>query len=383
MHENETSEYQFYQESKPKPRWRRMVFGFWILCLVAVLFGAGTLLVYKTGFTYNQMKTDDLDDILNGEAIATPAPQSGRTNILVLGLRGEDDPNGGLLTDTIMILSIKESTGEAALISVPRDLYVTMPGQNIKEKINYAYALGFEKKGAAGALLYSKIVISQVTGLYMNYAISIDHQAFRDIVDALGGVDVVLEQPFEEYAQWVQGGDTGASPFFVIKTMTNEQGQKAQRWVFHVPAGKSHLDGVSALYFARARYSSSDFDRVRRQQLLISAIKDKAFSLGVLANPLKIYQLLGSLGRNIRTDMPFTKMTEYVSLAKEIDPQKIAKRVFDTTPEGLLYAGKAENGAYILLPVGDNFSQVQKACREIFENPVSSTSHTPTPFQKK
>lgn len=377
--ENEQSEHQFYNEPEAKPRWRRVVFGFWILCLVGVLFGAGTLLVYKTGFTYNQIKTDDLEAILNGEAVATPTPQSGRINILLLGLRGEDDPNGGLLTDTIMILSIKESTGEVGLISIPRDLYVTMPGQNVKEKINYAYALGFEKKGAAGALLYSKIVISQVTGLYMNYAVSIDHRAFQDIVDALGGVDIYLDKPFEEYAQWVQGGDTGSSPFFVVKTMTNEQGAKAQRWVFHVPAGTSHLDGVSALYFARARYSSSDFDRARRQQLLASAIKNKAFSLGVLANPLKIYQLLESLGKNVRTDMPFTKMTQFVSLAKEIDLQKVVNRVFDTTPEGLLYAGKTESGAYILLPVGDNFSQVQKACREIFENPSSSSS----PYQKQ
>jgi len=373
MPDNERENFEiseFYKAPNPKPRWRRFAFGSWVLALVVILFGVGGTLVYKTGFTFSQMKTDDINNLGFTENMATPAPDSDRLNILLLGLRGEGDPNGGLLTDSIMVLSIKKSTGQIALISIPRDLYVMIPSTSSKEKINYAYALGFEKKGAAGALLFSKIAVSQATGLYMNKAISVDHQALKEIVDTLGGVTVTLEKSMMEDQQWTDGGDAGSSPFFHIQTRVSTTSNgiaENQKWVFEVPAGTSTLNGNSTLYFVRARYATSDFDRVRRQQMVLSAMKDKALSLGILANPVKLFQIMDSLGKNVRTDMGMNDFRLLLDMAGGLKTGSIIHKVFDTTPEGLLYAGKSSAGAYILLPQGDNFSKVQEACRNIFD----------------
>ena len=361
----------FLPTKKPMPRWRRFVFGGWILFLVALLVIVGGLLIYKTGFTFSQMQTgnEDLSSLIVNENIATPTPESDRTNILALCLRGEEDPNVCLLPDTMMVLSLKKSTGEIALISIPRDLYVNMPGKDYKEKINFAYALGFEKRGAAGGLLFSKIAVSQAMGLYMNRAISVNHEAFKEIVDILGGITVTLDKPLIEDQQWIKGGDEGLSSAFFIRTemaSTSTSSISSQKWVFEIPAGTSNLDGNTTLYFVRARYSSSDFDRARRQQLVMAAIKDKALSLGVLGNPVKIYQILESLGRNVKTDMPWDEMKNLIPLATDFDSKKIVHKVFDTTPEGLLYSAHASNGAYILLPQGDDFSKIKEACRNIF-----------------
>jgi len=361
----------FYKKPEPKPRWRRFAFGGWILFLVAVLVGLGGLLIYKTGFTFSQMQTggEDISALLVNQNMATPTPESDRANILLLGLRGEEDPNGGLLTDTMMILSLKKSTGEIALISIPRDLYVNMPGKDYKEKINFAYALGFEKKGAAGGLLYSKIAVSQATGLYINRAISVNHAAFKEIVDILGGITITLDKPMIEDQQWIDGGDAGPSSAFFIRTDTASTSEgiiEKQKWVFEIPAGTSNLNGNTTLYFVRARYSSNDFDRARRQQLVMAAIKDKALSLGVLGNPVKVYKILESLGRNVKTDMPWDEMQNLIPLAAGFDSTKIVHKVFDTTPEGLLYSSRASNGAYILLPQGDDFSKIKEVCKNIF-----------------
>ncbi|KKT26981.1 MAG: Cell envelope-related transcriptional attenuator [Parcubacteria group bacterium GW2011_GWA2_43_9b] len=361
----------FIREPKPRPRWRRFAFGSWILVLVVILVGVGGSLIYKTGFTFSQIQTEKIDNLGLTENMVTPmpAPDSDQINILLLGLRGETDPNGGLLTDSIMVLSIKKSTGQVALISIPRDLYVAIPSTNTKEKINYAYALGFEKKGAAGALLFSKIAVSQVTGLYIDRAISVDHQALKDIVDTLGGITITLDKPFIEDQQWFDGGDAGfSSAFFIRTTMaTSSNGEiKSQKWVFEIPAGISNLDGSTALYFARARYSSSDFDRVRRQQMVLAAMKEKALSLGVLANPVKIFQILDSLSRNVKTDMDADDFKNLISIADNLKTKNIIHKVFDTTPEGLLRTSRTDSGSYILLPQSDNFSKIQEACKNIF-----------------
>lgn len=327
---------------RPKSKWRRLIFTFWIFALVIILIGLGGTLVWKTSFTYSQIKTGNEGGILPFSE-STPQPDPSRLNILVLGLRGEEDPNGGLLTDSLILISVDKKSGQVALISIPRDLYVKMPGEDYREKINFAYALGFEKKGATGALLYSKTAVSKVTGLYINYALAVNHEAFREIVDILGGIDIVLDKPFREDQQF------------------------SKEMIIDLPAGLNHLNGTTTLYFVRSRFTTSDFDRARRQQQVLLAIKDKAFSLGVLSNPVKVFQILNSLGRNVRTDMPISQIKDLIVLVQKFDDQKVIHKVFDTTPEGLLYESKTEAGAYILLPQGDDFKKIQEVCQRIFD----------------
>ncbi len=117
----------FIPREKSQSHWSRFAFCFWIIILIAFLLGVGGVLIYKTGFTFSQMSVGNGVLPLSEN---TPLPDPDRLNVLILGLRGEGDPNGGLLTDSNMVASLKRSTGQVALISVPRDLYITMPGQN-------------------------------------------------------------------------------------------------------------------------------------------------------------------------------------------------------------------------------------------------------------
>lgn len=325
-----------------RPKRHRLFFGFWILVLIIFLIGIIGLLAYKTGFTFSQISID-----LKNNAGLFPSVQSekdpDRINILLLGLRGEGDPHGGLLTDAMMVLSIRKDTGQVALISIPRDLYVKMPGTEQKEKINFAYALGEEKKYGGGGIIYSKAIVSEVTGLYIDWAVSVNFKAFQEIIDALEGINIYLDKPFEEKAQF------------------------ANEIQLSLPAGKNILNGETALYYIRSRFSTSDFDRMKRQQQVLIAIKEKALSLGVLTNPVKIFNFLSVLGRNVRTDMEIGDIQELIGLSSHLKTGQIIRKVFDTTPEGLLYAAQQDNGSYILLPVAGDFSQIQEICKNIFE----------------
>jgi LCP family protein required for cell wall assembly len=338
--EQHISEEQFVEERPRKSRLRRFFLSFIIL---AVLCGAIGIFAFKTGFTFSQITVDN-----NGGGklpIEQPIKEKDpdRVNILLLGLRGEGDPHGGLLTDSLMLVSIKKSTGQVALLSIPRDLYVKIPGTEIHEKINAVYAYGEKMKQGSGGMLYSKVIISEVTGLYIDYAVSVNFEAFKEAIDAIGGVDVYLDKPFVENQQF-----------------TNEI-------ILNLPAGKNHLDGETALFYVRSRYTTSDFDRMRRQQQVLVAVKDKSLSLGVLANPVKIFNLLDVLGRNVRTDMGMGEIQEMIRLASNVNADKISKKVFDTSQEGLLYSSHGTNGAYILLPVGGNYEKMREACRNIFQ----------------
>ena len=264
-----------------------------------------------------------------------------RLNFLLLGIRGVGDPNGGLLTDTIIVMSIKPQTGELALISVPRDLYINIPHRDYENKINEVYSAGVIDEDWQRGLKYSKEAVSYVTGLDIHYAASVDFKAFKEIIDILGGVTITLSEPFSETNQFEEG-------------------------IIDLPAGTQNIDGNTALLFARARFSSSDFDRSRRQQQLLIGVKEKAFSLGVISNPVKVISILNSLGNHVKVDAELWELQELVGVINNVDTSKTKKRVFDTSQEGLLYSSRDSKGSYILLPEGDNFDEIQEVCREIF-----------------
>jgi len=336
------------QENFEKPKKRRL--WLWFFVAVFVLAAAAGMLFYKASFTFSQMNLNQAGGVL---PISEDAPKiekdPERINILLLGLRGPDDPNGGLLTDTMMVLSVKQSTGQVAMISIPRDLYIKMPtepgknsGQAMKEKINFAYALG-EERARGGGLAYAKAAVQGVTGLWIDHVVSVDFLAFKEIVDILGGVDITLDKPFKETTQF------------------------AKEILLELPAGKNHLDGDTALYFVRSRYSTNDFDRARRQQQVMIAVKDKAMSLGILLNPVKVFGLLDTMGKNVRTDMSLGEINNIIGLSESLNFKNIRSKVFETTPEGLLYATTNEKNIYILLPEGDNFDKIREACKNIFQ----------------
>ena len=264
-----------------------------------------------------------------------------RLNFLLLGIRGVGDPNGGLLTDTIIVMSIKPQTNELALISIPRDLYVYIPHRNYENKINEVYSAGVIDEDWQRGLKYSKEAVSQVTGLDIHYAVSVDFEAFKEIIDTLGGVTITLSKPFSETNQFEEG-------------------------IIDLPAGTQNIDGDTALLFARARFSSSDFDRSKRQQQLLIGAKEKALSLGVISNPVKVISILNSLGNHVKVDAELWELQELIGVINKVDTSNTKRMVFDTSKEGLLYASRDSKGSYILLPEGENFDEIKKVCTDIF-----------------
>ena len=333
--------------------------------------------------------------------IKNPLPEDdpNRINILLLGMRGLNDPgNGKLLTDTIVIASIKKDTGEVALISLPRDLYVQLWCHQDKKKINFAY---FE-----GGLDCSKKTISHVTGLHIDHSVVVNFEGLKDIVDALGGITIHRDTSFTESVQWAKEGKPDNKYWFIkefkISSSTKSLGvtttstttsnnhlnststnnianststntnittttpQTEERWVFYVPSGKNVLDGETALYYVRSRYTSNDFERIKRQQQVLIALKDKIISLGFLTNPVKIYNFLDAIGNNLKTDIKMSEIKNLLKLSSALKNKNIKTRNFDTESNGLLY-DTFINKQYVLLPENNNFDEIRKICKNIFK----------------
>lgn len=343
---------EFEQPIKRSKRKRQ----FWILIIILVVLGFFGLFFIKTSFTISQVTNwvnnpkVDLNDLPK-----LPDKDPERINILLLGARGLEEPGEGqLLSDAIILVSIKESTEQVALISLPRDLYTKIWCSRENKKINFAYA--------QGGLSCAKKTISYLTDLYIDYAISINFEALQEIIDTIGGITVYLDKPFEESFQWAKEGKEEDEHWF-IKEIDGEE-----KWVFNLPAGQNDLDGQTTLYYVRSRYSTDDFDRMRRQQQVLLAIKEKSFSLGVLANPVTVYNLLDVLGKNVRTDMKLADIKTLISLALSLSSENavIKKKFFNINPEGLLYYTFIDE-EYVLLPIGNNFKQIQAASKNIFD----------------
>ncbi|MFW6135065.1 MAG: LCP family protein [Elusimicrobiota bacterium] len=307
---------------------------------------------YKAGFTFSkiiEIKNITWDKIF-GERLPlseyTPLKDENRLNFLLLGIRGIGDDNGGMLADSIMVVSYQKSTGQIALISLPRDLYLKMPGEKFYEKINSAYVLGENLYG--NGLDYSKKTVGFVTGLYIDHAVAVNFQAFESAIDILGGVTIHLEQPFVEDKQW----------------WCDEDGKNCKKFV--IPAGEQTLDGETALLYVRSRFSSNDFDRARRQQQILVAVKDKLLSLNALTNPKIINNLFNVVADNVKIDTMPWEFPSLIKLATKANTENIIRKVFGISENGLLKEAQ-KDGIYILLPKQDNFSEIREACQQIFE----------------
>lgn len=281
----------------------------------------------------NQAEEIDTDYIM-------PEKEPDRLDVLILGIRGEDDKDaeeaGALLTDTVIVFSHNQLTKKSSLVSIPRDFYVKIGSD--KNKINTAYEYGLFRKEGVG---YVKKIISQIIGVYIDNIVVIDFSSFEKLIDQIGGIDITLARPFKEENQW--------------------------GYVFELPAGENHLDGKTALYYVRSRYSTNDFDRAFRQQQTIMAIKNKLAKLNIISDPIKILSVINTLNQNIETDINIWNIKEIIDLGKEVDtsPSMFKKQVLSI--DNLLHQATGPSGEYILLPVGDNFDQIKQLFQEILK----------------
>lgn len=336
---------------REKRFWKKRWFKVLTVIMLLVIVGGGWAM-YKTGSTLSKISTRDgflkslwksipgvNSDQLQGE-------EEGQINVLLLGMRGNNMPGGGLLADMIMIVMVRPKENKIALLSIPRDLWIKHPDTLEQSKINSIHAL-YEEKGEGKGMDAMKQVVGEITGVPIYYAVRIDFNGFKELVDTVGGVDVYLDNPFSEPTQF--------------------EGEEALN--FSLPAGKNHLDGKKALFFVRARYASSDFERAKRQQQILLALKDKILSLGTLTDFGKVNNILNVLGEDVRTDMDISEMKKFFDMANSVQNPQIKQKVLDTSDEGLLYSTRADTPkgkTYVLLPNGGNYDKIQELVKNIF-----------------
>ena len=373
-------------KKKGMRRWVKI--SLWILGIVVLL---GGVLVWKANSIVSRIAPNGniLSNIVNslpGIEKKLSGEEEGRINISLLGMRGKGVEGGGLLADTIMVLSFHPKSGEgdtarASLVSIPRDLYVTVPGTSDKQKINAVHAYG-EEKGDGQGLEAMKTILSDVTGQSIQYAVSVNFKGFEEAIDAVGGVSVTLAEPFTEPMQCREPHVCDPLVFTVPtspqqyenKYVTTGSGRRRLvasyplcynkdvecGGVFNLPAGASVLNGEQALCYSRARVTSNDFARAKRQHAVMQAFQEKALSLGTLSDFGKVNALLNSLGNNVQTTFEAWELKRLFDLYMENKDMKFAEDVVvDNSENGLLYAPENTGGAgYILLPKGDNYDKI-------------------------
>lgn len=333
---------------KPKRKIWKIV----LISVVVVLLGIGVWLgtsAYSAIKKITSLSGESVFNVFSKTEAQIKGQNEGRTNILLLGMGGTNHP-GGTLSDTIIVLSIDWQTKKVAMISLPRDLWVKVPG-NGYSKINGAYSYGEQnnKNNGGGGQLTSDVV-SEVLGIPIHYFLRIDFDGFKKIVDTLGGVDINVDKAIND-------------PYYPAANMVDYD-------PFKISAGEHHMDGATALKYARSRETTSDFDRSRRQQQVIKAIKDKMMTLDILANPKKLTDLMGAVGDHIRTNLSAADLKTLIGLQKDIDMQSMISKVFDTAADGPLTSTTDSRG-YIIIPkkgIG-NYEDLQEIAKNIFSDP--------------
>ena len=238
-----------------------------------------------------------------------PDPVLGSDGRLTVLLLGSDyrPSHPGNRTDAIMVVSVDPNTGAVAVASIPRDTvgFPTSSRQTFRAKINGLYQSMIAQIGKAKAGREMKRIIGEGIGVEIDSYAVIGFEGVRQLVNAVGGVDVVLSKSVSDPYYWVTPRSRGV--FF--------------------PAGRNHLSGDQALIFARTRRGDGDFERARRQQLLVAGAAEAVRERGLANLP----KLLAIAGRFVYTDLPIKSaplLFEIVSRAKLGDAQKV---VFGTT----------------------------------------------------
>ncbi len=371
---------------------------FIVLPLLAIFLIAGDIFLYRSSAKPSQVlltvtspspatqptinvdsQTSKLAGALNMPATSTDI------NVLLLGYGGAGH-DGAYLTDSMTLLNYKPDKRTLNIISVPRDLFVSIPvdwDYAKDSKINAAYAIGIDDttypnkrtqfRGRLGGGSLAKYVVSQVTGLPINYFISVDFSKFTDGIDLLGGITINNPFTFEDDFYPVKGLENETCGF----TADQINQLKAQYSGFNLEKqftcryeklqftkGPVQLDGTTALKYVRSRHSATyggDFDRSMRQHAVLEGIAQKVISLSILdkANPL-FQKLVGS----VTTDITASNIASFLSTWG--NPTDVKTNQIYLTDQNVLINAVGPGGAYILIPKAGkgNYTDLQKYIKD-------------------
>lgn len=362
-----------------------VILGFVLACLALFLF-----------------KTHDFLTAINTTTnIATkpsPRPDKSSYNILILGYGGVGH-DGAYLTDTMMVIHVNFKTNKAILISMPRDLWVKVPSKSggFHAKINSVYEMGLypkefpdiEKKyqGEQGASELIRNVVGDLIGQPIDNYVGIDFHGFTKMIDTLDGVDVTVEKTFDDYVYPIDGKETNncGKQDTALEDAVKQATQEAElafpcRYEhIHFDKGPTHLDGTTALKYARSRHSlqdGNDFGRAKRQQLVLEGVKEKVLSVSFVP---KILPLMDEAKNYVRTDIDVPLLQKFFAEAKQ-DSKKYHITNLVLNLDNFLKNSIGPSNEFILQPRGgvDDWGSIRKWISDTLEGITPTLTPHPT-----
>ncbi|MFZ6035340.1 MAG: LCP family protein [Patescibacteria group bacterium] len=331
----------------------------------------------------------------NDGPVAIKKPEQTSHNFLLLGYGGGNH-EGTYLTDTMMVVHIDTKIKKVTLFSIPRDLWVRLPtksGEEFHTKINAVYQTelfpedypGLDPKylGSKDDAKLVKTTVQQITGLTVDGYVSVDFEGFTKAIDILGGIDVDVKRAFTDPEYPVDGKEKDlcdqeteglfkkAEPFLTPGFNPEERERqfkddpKLETFVSNATSspelafpcryeklefakGTIHMDGATALKYARSRHSETDggdFNRALRQQQVIEAVKNKVISLGFVT---KIIPLIDEYKKDVKTDIGINLMQKFIKEADNVNEYTIT--TFVISDENVLDNAISDDKQYILIP---------------------------------
>lgn len=266
-----------------------------------------------------------------------------RVNILLLGLdRRLDEEDQPTRSDTMLVVTVDPESKSVGMLGIPRDLWVPIPLNDkevIQGKINTAHFYGDYYKVDGGGPALAKKTVQYNLGIRIHYYARVDFEGFEKVVDTLGGITVDVDTPLKD--------NEYPTPYY------------GYRRVF-VPMGLQHMDGETALQFARSRHQDSDFGRSKRQQKVLLGIRERALQLNLLP---KLPKLLGDFKDTVQTDMTPGEIMALARLGKEANTSNMVMR----TIEYPAVTSLSSEAGDILVPVRP---EIAKIVAEVFFDPT-------------
>lgn len=279
-------------------------------------------------------------------ATGTPNPASlpewsgvERVNILLLGIDEREVEDGPWRTDTMILLSVDPATRSAGMLSIPRDVWVPIPGYDVEGKINTAHFIGDAEGYPGGGPALAMATVQYNFGIPVQYYVRLNFSAFERLIDLIGGIDVYVEQVIDD-PQYPDSG-FGYEPL-------------------HIDAGWQHMDGRLALKYARTRHTEfGDFDRARRQQQVILAVRDEVTQGDTLVKLItQAGPLLETLGDSVQTNLTLDQLVRLANLGSKIDLENIQSLVIDPSMT-LSYLAPTDPPQYVLIPIREEVRKLR------------------------
>ena len=293
--------------------------------------------------TQTEVPTIDANMLINTlEPLSTIDPSgsqvlnNGQETVNFLLIGSDRRPGGSFRTDTMVIAILRPNEGQVSLISIPRDLWVYIPGWE-NQRINTAYQHGVSVDYPGGGPGLLEETIQYNLGIRIDHTAMVEFDGFREIIDTLGGVDVPVSCPYTDWRLI----DPSLDP------------ENENNWQLYTTGpGLIHMDGDLSLWYARSRQKSNDFDRGRRQQEVLRALFSQALQAGTLA---RLPELYNNLKDTVETDLGLVDLLQLSLYAPKLTSADI--RSYYIRPP-YVNSWITDGGAYVLLPNEEALKQM-------------------------